>query len=36
MGELNNEAKDTDWFKKWLPKQPDKKNGTFRPGICCS
>ncbi|WP_166740172.1 stage III sporulation protein AG [Shouchella lehensis] len=31
MGELNNEAKDTDWFKKWLPKQPDKKKRNISP-----
>ena len=28
---MNNEAKDTDWFKKWLPKQPDKKKRKISP-----
>ncbi len=26
---MNNEEKEEDWFKKWLPKQPDKKKTLF-------
>lgn len=28
---MNNEEKEEDWFKKWLPKQPDKKKRSFSP-----
>ncbi|GAF13667.1 LOW QUALITY PROTEIN: stage III sporulation protein AG [Bacillus sp. JCM 19045] len=28
---MDNEVKEDDWFKKWLPKQPDKKKRSISP-----